>query len=118
MDMFPVLKTGAVIQYPAERELRFSTQVFEFIDGSEQRFRDYALGLRRWVVRLDLLDPGELQSLISFFDDAAAVTNFLFTDPWDGVVHPNCVVEGQELKTELLGEWMGRTELIIRENRT
>ncbi len=118
MTGFPILKTGAVIQYPAERQTRFSTEVFEFLDGTEQRFREYSKGLRRWVIRLDLLDVTELQAVAAFFDDASALANFSFTDPWDGVVHPTCVVEGQELKAEFQDESVARTELIIRENST
>jgi hypothetical protein len=118
MATFPILKTGAVAQYPAERQIRFSTQVTEFIDGSEQRFREYAQSLRRWVIRLDMLDATELQAVASFFDDAGPLSVFSFIDPWDASVHANCVIEGGELTTELLAEWNGRTELTIRENWT
>ena len=118
MASFPTLKTGAVAQYPAERQFRFSTQVVEFIDGTEQRFREYGQPLRRWTIRLDQLDSTELQAVQSFFDAAGPVSTFSFTDPWDGSVHVNCVLEGLELKTELLDEFSGRTELTIRENRT
>jgi hypothetical protein len=118
MASFPILKTGAVAQYPAERQIRFSTQVIEFIDGTEQRFREYAQSLGRWVIRLDMLDATELQAVASFFDNAGPSSVFSFTDPWDASVHGTCVVEGGELKTELLAEWSGRTELTIRENRT
>lgn len=38
--MFPTLKTGATLQYPAQRATAFSTDVVRFVDGSEQRFRD------------------------------------------------------------------------------
>ena len=40
MSDFPKLRTGVVAQYPATRELRFSTSVTSFLDGSEQRYRD------------------------------------------------------------------------------
>lgn len=118
MATFPILKTGAIAQYPAERQIRFNTQVLEFIDGTEQRFRDYSQALRRWVIRLDLLDAAELQAVASFFDNAGPVSVFSFIDPWDATVHASCVIESPELKTELLGEWNGRTELTIREKRT
>jgi hypothetical protein len=34
MSAFPALKTGAVLQYPAQRAVQFSTDVVQFIDGS------------------------------------------------------------------------------------
>jgi FAD/FMN-containing dehydrogenase len=118
MPSFPALKTGAVAQYPAKRQIRFSTQVVEFIDGTEQRFREYTQALRRWVIRLDLLDATEVQALATFFDSVGPVSPFSFTDPWDGSIHPNCVIEGGEFTAEWLDEFNGRTELTIRENRT
>ena len=117
MAAFPILKTGAVAQYPAERQTRFSTRVLEFIDGREQRFREFTGGLRRWVIRLDLLDAGELADLATFFEQTATGVAFSFTDPWEGTVYPNCAVETREFVAELLGESVGRTELVIREER-
>lgn len=35
MQEFPLLKSGAVAQYPAQRAIRFSTQVMRFVDGSD-----------------------------------------------------------------------------------
>ena len=68
MATFPVLKTGAVAQYPLERGVRFSTQAVRFMDGSRQRFRLYGPGLRRWTLKLDLLDEQELGAVISFVE--------------------------------------------------
>ncbi len=118
MASFPVLKTGAVGQYPSTRQIRFNTQVVEFIDGNEQRFREYSGALRRWIIRFDLLDAGELQALSTFVDTVGPVAAFSFTDPWDGTVHPNCVFEDPELRIEWVHECDGRTELTIRENQT
>jgi len=118
MASFPTLKTGAVAQYPAERQFRFSTQVVEFLDGTEQRFREYSKPLGRWKVRLDQLDATELQAVVTFFDQAGLTSPFSFTDPWDGSVHGNCVVEDLEVQVQLQDEFTGRTELNIRENRT
>jgi hypothetical protein len=118
MLRFPALKTGAVIQYPGHRQTRFSTQVIEFLDGTEQRFREYAGPLMRWVIQLDKLDAGELQEAANFFDGAGPTSTFSFTDPWDGTVHANCVVEGNEFQAKVLDEWRGQTQITIRENRT
>ena len=61
--MFPTLKTGAVMQYPGKRTLQFSTDVVRFLDGTEQRYRDYPSVLHRWTIQLDLLDESELAAL-------------------------------------------------------
>lgn len=115
MAAFPALRTGAVAQYPAEREARFSTTVLEFMDGREQRFRQYRRMLRRWVIRLDLLEEAELAAVARFFDETGPAARFSFTDPWDGNVHPNCVIESAELTAEWTGEGRARTGLVIRE---
>ncbi len=119
MADFPTLKTGAVMQYPAERELRFSTEVLQFVDGSEQRFRGYGAALRRWMVRLDLLEDAELKRLETFFDASqGALGTFQFTDPWDGTVYADCSLEEDEMAIEFNAEQQARTALVIRENRT
>ncbi len=85
MATFPALKTGAVAQYPSDRQQNFSTQVYRFLDGSEQRFPAYVGSLRRWVVRLDLLDEAELESWRIFsLVRAGGLESFEFTDPFDG----------------------------------
>jgi hypothetical protein len=119
MSDFPTLKTGAVLQYPAQKATRFSTQVLRFIDGSEQRFRNYQTPLRQWVIQLDLLDQTELQALRDFFwDQAGAAQSFSFSDPWDGTTYQNCNLENDEMLDELLDEVKGKTTLTISQNRT
>ncbi len=66
MATFPTLSTGAVAQYPSDRTRLFSTQVFRFLDGNEQRFQGYGSALRQWSIRLDLLDETELANLQKF----------------------------------------------------
>lgn len=119
MSDFPVLKTGAVIQYPAEKETRFSTQVIRFVDGSEQRFRDFATSLRRWIIRLDQLDETEMISMRNFFRTQRGVAGtFSFMDPWDGAEHANCSLETDEMVEEFLDRSRGRTTLVVKENRS
>jgi len=119
MSDFPLLKTGVVLQYPAQRGTRFATQVVRFVDGSEQRFRDYARPLHRWQVRLDLLDEAEAHLVREFFrSEAGAAEGFNFTDPWDGTKYTNCSFEKDELFEEMLDEMKGRVSIGIRENRS
>jgi hypothetical protein len=118
MSDFPTLKTGAVLQYPAQKAIRFSTAVLRFVDGAEQRFRDYQTPLRRWTIQLDLLDENELHVLKEFFRaQSGAAGSFTFTDPWDSTTHLNCSFENDELAVELLDEAKGKTSLTVQENR-
>jgi phage-related protein len=118
MANFPTLKTGAVLQYPAQKEVRFATEVVQFIDGSEQRFREYQTQLHRWVIRLDLLDQSELQVLREFFrTQAGSAGSFGFTDPWDGTTYANCTLDGDDMVQQLVQEVQGKTSLTVRENR-
>jgi phage-related protein len=101
MSNFPTLKTGATLQYPAQRATEFSTDVVRFIDGSEQRYRGYQAPLKRWIVQLDLLDETELHVLREFFrTESGAAESFSFTDPWDGTVYPNCSLDDADCYRE------------------
>jgi hypothetical protein len=115
---FPVLKTGAIAQYPADKVRRYSTDVYRFVDGSEQRFPQYGTALRRWSIALELLDEQELTGLESFFLSVGGrAGNFSFTDPWDGTVYPNCSFENDvfEARFESLGN--STAAVVVRENR-
>ena len=118
MANFPSLKTGVVAQYPAERTRQFSTQVFRFLDGSEQRARGFGAPLRRWAIRLELLDEAELVRLEEFFlEQGGRAGSFVFTDPWDGVQYPDCSFESDELAALFRGLGDGVTEVVVKENR-
>lgn len=118
MPSFPTLKTGAVAQYPSARTRQFSTQVLRFIDGREQRFRGYGTPLRKWSIRLSLLDEAELMQIASFFAvQGGRAGTFSFTDPWDGTVYPNCSFDSDLLDVGVGGEARGVTSVTVRENR-
>jgi len=119
MATFPTLKTDAVAQYPASRILRFQNQTLRFVDGTEQRYRDSAGPLHRWVIRLSQLDEGEMDALETFFAaNEGAFTSFAFTDPWDGTVYPSCSFGGDELDESFSAELRGGTTLLVIENRS
>jgi phage-related protein len=119
MSTFPTLKTGATVQYPAQRATEFSTDVIRFVDGSEQRFRGYQTLLKRWSIRLDLLDETEMHGLREFFrTQRGAAESFSFTDPWDGAVYPNCSLSGNEIAEQLDDTEQGKTTLTVTENRS
>lgn len=118
MANFPALKTGAVAQYPAELTPQFSTQVFRFLDGSEQRFPGYGAALRQWSIRLDLLDEAELSNLQAFFlSEQGRAGSFTFTDPWDGTVYSNCSFGSDTLALQFQGPQDGATQVVVKENR-
>ena len=119
MSSFPTLKTGAVLQYPAQKSFQFSTAIVRYIDGSEQRFPSYQTPIHRWVVRLDMLDESELHQVQEFFrTQGGASEAFAFTDPWDGTGYSSCRVEEDEMVSVLTDVSSGRTSLMIRENRS
>src|SRR5579883_2483138 len=116
MNTFPTLRTGAVMQYPASRETAFSTQVLRFVDGSEQRFREYSQPLHRWLVQLDKLDEMEMNALRLFFTamDGGA-QEFSFTDPWDGKQYQTCSFDQAEMRQRFTGPGNCATALVIKE---
>ncbi len=119
MSDFPRLKTGAAAQYPANKVVSYSTQVFRFLDGSEQRYREQSAASRQWSLRLDLLDEEELARLREFFEaNQGRFGAFRFEDPWDGTVYGECSLEEDEMGCEFHGESSGGTSVVVRENRT
>jgi Conserved hypothetical protein 2217 (DUF2460) len=115
---FPALRTGAVAQYPFERSKRFLTAVYEFVDGSEQRFPLFGGALRQWVVRLEQLDEMELFRLEQFFvEHAGASGHFSFVDPWDGIEYPNCSFEDDDVELIFASLGDGQATIVIQENR-
>jgi len=118
MASFPRLRTDVVMQYPAQRSVRFSCEVVRFVDGREQRYRNFDAGLRRWVIRLELLEEGELAELEQFFrTHQGGFGSFSFTDPWDEQTYTDCSIEEDAFEAEWEDELRGRTTLTVRENR-
>ena len=117
MSAFPKLKTGAVAQYPAGRSLEHATETMRFVDGTQQRYRKRGPALKRWLIRLELLDETEMARLEAFFRGAQGrCGSFSFEDPWDASVHANCSLESDEFAMEALGEARARVSLVVREN--
>lgn len=118
MVSFPVLKTGVVAQYPSDRTRQLSTVVKRFLDGSEQRFAGFGGPLKRWLIRLELLDEAELANLEAFFvEQGGRAGTFSFTDPWDGTVYANCSFESDAMMAEYQGQSAGAASVVLKENR-
>jgi hypothetical protein len=119
MATFPQLKTGAVAQYPATKSLRYQNQTLRFLDGTEQRYRDSAGPLHRWVIDLNELDESEMAAFEQFFEDnQGRLGSFAFTDPWDGTQYAKCSLASDELGLSSLEEMRGKTSLTVVENRS
>ncbi len=116
---FPVLKTNAVMQYPATRDFAFSNAVLRFVDGGQQCYRESKDGLRRWLIRLNLLDEAEAARLQAFFEsNQGRCGSFAFTDPWDNTQYPDCSLEQDDFAFTLAGEMRASARLIVRQNRS
>ena len=89
-----------------------------FVDGNEQRYRDSAGPLHRWVIRLDQLDETELASLEEFFhSNQGSFASFIFIDPWDGTSYANCSVGSDQLQLISVEELQNTTSVTVTENR-
>ncbi len=116
MATFPILKTGAVAQYPLSRVNSVSTQAVRFLDGSQQTYQLNGAGLRRWVLTLDLLDEAEVSAVIEFAEQIGTGT-FAFSDPISGDTAEKCIISGGELDAALVDEMDGQIVLEIEEMR-
>jgi hypothetical protein len=117
-EKFPVLQSGAVVQYSSERAVVFRTEISRFVDGSEQRFPQFPSPVLRWTVRLELLTGPEMQALLDFHArHRGRASTFSFTDPWTGTEYPACSFESDELEIENAFESQHRTQFIIRTNQ-
>jgi hypothetical protein len=84
----------------------------------EQRYRDSAGPLHRWIIRLDQLSEGEMAELERFFiANQGEFANFAFTDPWDGRSYANCSLDNDRMELIGIAELRGRTTLTVVENR-
>ena len=114
---FPRLRTNAIAQYPATQRVAFRNQVVRFIDGTDQRYRDSNRARRRWEIRLDQLDEGEITAVEQFFlSQQGRFATFTFSDPWDEQVYSSCSFENDELSVISLAELKGQTSFIVVEN--
>lgn len=114
---FPTLKTGAVSQYPLLRELRWSAEVLEFLDGSQQAYRREPAARRRWSITLDVLDDAEIALLKDFFEQQkGAWSSFAFTDPFTGVTYANCSFASDVFPHVQTAENRNSTRLVVYEH--
>ena len=118
MSTFPLLKTGAVMQYPARRVDQYGTDVVVFLDGREQRCRKLAAPIRHWVVELTMLDESEVRSLEEFLiSNRGSYGDFSFTDPWSGTAYTDCSFAEDTLQMSFEAQDRAKLRLTVVENR-
>lgn len=116
---FPRLKTNAVMQYPATRDIEYDNAVLRFVDGSQQCYREALDAMRRWHIRLDLLDEWEIYRLQAFFTaNEGRYGTFTFVDPWDATEYPDCSLDQDSFEFRLEGEMRASTMLVVKQNRS
>src|SRR5690606_37176964 len=97
-DSFPRLKTGALAQYPTTRELTRPVETVRFLDMGRQAYVESRSSLRRWRLRMNLLDESELAAVVEFFTEMrGSLGRFEFEDPVTGEVVANCRFDADEL---------------------
>jgi hypothetical protein len=117
-ESFPRLKTGALTQYPTAQELARPVETVRFLDMGRQAYLDSRDSLRRWRLRLNLLDESELAVVVEFFTAMrGSLGRFEFEDPATGEVVANCRFDDDELTLSSSGEFNGQTALTVRESR-
>lgn len=111
---FPLLKTGAVAQYPLTVCQSYETRVLRYFDGSEQRFIYREHPTTSWVIDLSRLDEGELATLDLFFRSLQGSTQyFTFVDPATGTPYDHCRIDQAELTISLDAVGLGGTSVRI-----
>jgi hypothetical protein len=115
MQRFPKLSSGAVAQYPCERIWVRPASRIPFVDGSSKRFA-LKKPKRRWVVRLEELNEGELAVVSEFHrQHLGEALGFEFEDPWTGDVVAGCHFMRAGLRLRLDGMERGSADLEIEE---
>ncbi|HEY3939364.1 MAG TPA: DUF2460 domain-containing protein [Bryobacteraceae bacterium] len=116
MATFPVLSSGAVMQYPAPVSFGRPAQVIRFIDGTDQRFIARGRALRSWQIKLNLLSEFEIAQIEAFFQaQAGEYSAFDFPDPFSGTSVPNCRLGGPGLPIEYEGVDISSTSFLVIE---
>lgn len=100
MSTFPVLDSGAVMQYPAPVITAQGVGVIRFLDGSDQRYLTQGRTFRTWKVDLNLLNEDELAAVEAFFEQQTGdYGSFTFVDPFSATDVPNCRFAHPALET-------------------
>ena len=118
MSTLPLLKTGAVMQYPANCVQQYGTDLVVFLDGTEQRSRKLPGPATRWVIDLSMLDENEARNLEEFFlSQSGSYGSFSFTDPWSGTAYADCSFAEDTLSLSFEAQDRAKLRLTVVANR-
>ena len=96
MPSFPTLRSGVVTMYGAERTVRQGTGVVQFLDDSEQRWRQHG-ALAGFTLEFRHIDGYDLANVLEFFRSMKG----RFDSTWDltlgGTLHPYLAFEDDEI---------------------
>jgi hypothetical protein len=116
MADFPLLSSGAVVQYPAPLVIGRQAHVIQFVDGSDQRFAARGVRLRSWQIKPALLTEAEIAALEIFFEEQVGeYQTFTFPDPISNTNVPNCVLGSSTFTTNYLLTDIGSTSFWVLE---
>ena len=114
---FPSLTTGAVAQYPLNRNATIPVEAYTFLNFARQVYRDLAAPKKTWTIALDMLDAGEIAMLKAFFEQQQGqYGTFTFVDPWDGTTHTACSFSGDLFDQQQAVETQNKTTLTFYEH--
>ena len=106
------------MQYPASYSIKYASRAVYFLDGTDQRYREYGLPLRKWAIQLSQLGDDELSLLEQFFASQEGRTgSFSFTDPWTQTEYSDCSIDDSSLELRFLADNRGEGRLIVAQNR-
>ncbi len=113
---FPILNSGAVMQYGSLFGSVQSAQIVRFLDGADQRFLASGRTYRRWLISLRLLNEAEIAAIEAFFQAMdGEYSTFAFPDPVSGTSVPNCRIGAPELITDYQGVDIAATSMWVVE---
>lgn len=105
MPDFPEIGCHAVAQYPSSFTLRTPVIVQQYIDGTEQRFRDSQPALRQWRIQLRNLTQKDAEAVRAFFSSVfGSASSFRFRDPWTGAWVDRCWFRSDTLDLDHLAD--------------
>jgi len=82
MSVFPQLSSGAVAQFPIQRDAGYRTILNQLADGSEILLQDPDFEQRMWMLQYDQLTDAEWQSIADLFAEVEGrLGTFLFLEP-------------------------------------
>jgi hypothetical protein len=115
MISMPTLSTGAVQQYPYVVGTAGQTRVFQFTNGSEQRY--LARPQRHtWAINLRLLQETEKAAFLEFAQNTLRTqATFPFTDPLDGISYPICRIVATPVIDQVEGVAQTAVQFLITE---